>query len=944
MSDNSEPASESPLSAIEKETEEFKKEVEENIKIISKIEFKSRGKDKDSIKEATNVYKEALEDALNQINGLKDRASDLQTKISEIKKENESPILKDKDFSRRQINEAKKIRDLQEKLEKLNKKIKTEFEKQAKAGEKENAKNMTGSASSSTIKSLFSKVSKQDDKSKSQELTVKSEDNLSDEQVKGLKEMIKEERKKLQEAINSKESHSNELTKEPKKLKEMSKEDGDIIHKKNLQSNKQTKLSENTGSQELKGEVKGLKELVKEEKQKLLKTKEEALKNQDISNPETELDKTTGFEEISDLEQSGHVKPMHTNEELINHNDDSDEETEDDDYENVETEHNKQLENNEQKEKHVPENIFKKSEPKPDFIQINAKKEEKREPPKKNESIFFGLFKSKSSTSLAKDVVKKLEQEEQKQEKDNFMKTGDNLGNKYKEGTMLLVIENFEPEYEGDLRAKKDEIVEFLNYGEDDPAWLEVKNNEGYTGFIPEENVKKKEENKPIRQISQRSTDSKSSGKDLWGNIKIDNLKKKGLIETTKSKVPDNFADSILFDLADEPGYSYENFLKPKLSESNLSFKNLNWDPKEHKLRNKMVSFQKIFIIHKCTNILIPDRELTVLSRNLRICLFDGESIQSNVHTIQGHLVGKDERTWIFEDDLTESVSIMDYSEFCVRVNLSNDRADIPHNLGILFELSLYCKNNTSNEEKNICIGWAHIAFHDSINRQQIVNKSYELPIRDGPIIGNLNKQLSTTSKNLASMSDVVNKVFKGAKIKFNVKEPNNYLFDTLNALPEPFIGSTIVAPFIKFYRDQLGEEFVAPLIDIGSFESSIEPIHDIFLSTFPNALYHPDILDQVKHSFILTKENMRRDEKNDNLKLRRIFIKLYNETCYPLLYHSLVPGLNLNSNEDLETRSSLINRCTKLVRKEKLLEYLLDGREDFEPFQIDELSYQILA
>ena len=40
--------------------------VEENIKIISKIEFKSRGKDKDSIKEATNVYKEAVEDALNQ--------------------------------------------------------------------------------------------------------------------------------------------------------------------------------------------------------------------------------------------------------------------------------------------------------------------------------------------------------------------------------------------------------------------------------------------------------------------------------------------------------------------------------------------------------------------------------------------------------------------------------------------------------------------------------------------------------------------------------------------------------------------------------------------------------------------------------------------------------------------------------------------------------------
>jgi hypothetical protein len=31
-------------------------------------------------------------------------------------------------------------------------------------------------------------------------------------------------------------------------------------------------------------------------------------------------------------------------------------------------------------------------------------------------------------------------------------------------------------------------------------------------------------------------------------------------------------------------------------------------------------------------------------------------------------------------------------------------------------------------------------------------------------------------------------------------------------------------------------------------------------------------------------------------------------------------------------------------VRKEKLLEYLLDGREEFEPFQIDELSYELSA
>jgi hypothetical protein len=107
----------------------------------------------------------------------------------------------------------------------------------------------------------------------------------------------------------------------------------------------------------------------------------------------------------------------------------------------------------------------------------------------------------------------------------------------------------------------------------------------------------------------------------------------------------------------------------------------------------------------------------------------------------------------------------MDYSEFFVRINLPNDRAEIPPNLGILFELSVYCKNNVrifsfcfrvnswensiikaTNEESNFCCGWAHIPFHDAVNKQQIVNKSYELPIRGGSISDNINKPLVTNS------------------------------------------------------------------------------------------------------------------------------------------------------------------------------------------------------
>jgi hypothetical protein len=49
-------------------------------------------------------------------------------------------------------------------------------------------------------------------------------------------------------------------------------------------------------------------------------------------------------------------------------------------------------------------------------------------------------------------------------------------------------------------------------------------------------------------------------------------------------KPPENFTNSILSDLIDEPAYSYEYFLKPKLSKSNLNFKNLHWELKDNKV------------------------------------------------------------------------------------------------------------------------------------------------------------------------------------------------------------------------------------------------------------------------------------------------------------------------------------------------------------------------
>ena len=51
-------------------------------------------------------------------------------------------------------------------------------------------------------------------------------------------------------------------------------------------------------------------------------------------------------------------------------------------------------------------------------------------------------------------------------------------------------------------------------------------------------------------------------------------------------------------------------------------------------------------------------------------------------------MVGKDEKTWVLDDENTEHVPITDYSEFFVRSHLGEEK----ENLGILFELSIYCR------------------------------------------------------------------------------------------------------------------------------------------------------------------------------------------------------------------------------------------------------------
>lgn len=79
-------------------------------------------------------------------------------------------------------------------------------------------------------------------------------------------------------------------------------------------------------------------------------------------------------------------------------------------------------------------------------------------------------------------------------------------------------------------------------------------------------------------------------------------------------------------------------------------------------------------------------------------------------------------------------------------------------------------------------------------------------------------------------------------------------------------------------------------------------------------------------------------------MKLRKLFIKTYTELCYPLLFHYTMPQLALHKHESIENRQIMIDIIAKKLRRENSLDYLLDDNHKFEPFNTEELRFEIIA
>jgi len=87
----------------------------------------------------------------------------------------------------------------------------------------------------------------------------------------------------------------------------------------------------------------------------------------------------------------------------------------------------------------------------------------------------------------------------------------------------------------------------------------------------------------------------------------------------------------------------------------------------------------------------------------------------------------------------------------------------------------------------------------------------------------------------------------------------------------------------------------------------------------------------------------MKRDEKNDEAHMRNFFIRIFNKIAYPLLFNIDILEIALDNSDEITEREATIETHYQKVQKGNLLKSLLNGEEDYAPFDINQVTYQVI-
>ncbi|XP_014779915.1 nephrocystin-1 [Octopus bimaculoides] len=556
------------------------------------------------------------------------------------------------------------------------------------------------------------------------------------------------------------------------------------------------------------------------------------------------------------------------------------------------------------------------------------------------------------------------DEEEEEEESDEEME----LPTKY-----FIALSNYEKEETSDLSFKKGEVLKIVQAHRN--GWWLAENNDGFQGLVPstylqmrsptddeeeeeedsaeesrkdegesdsddnsEEEEKENEEeedsdiDEDVKVESGGDKPKTRSAKQLWQTIK-ESIQEQSIVDVLQAKgtVPSGFRPSTLSSLwAANSEYRMEKALHPSLSKTAMSYTDLFYSPSDKQICPYSVNILKIVSIQSCRNIPQTGPGIDVQCRCIRVCIFDGKNVLSNIHTIKVQSVDKSQKSWNFSSRVSDNMDVSLHTEFFVRTNYSGNQ------INLLFELCLSYTQQDTQEQGIFSCGWTKLL----LSEETMTNRTYELPLHGGTPYDRgipLDSRFSNAVEENSFLS-----LFTGHQkptLVVKVFPPKKEQKDVLNSLPHTIIGNVCLMHFYALYRNILAKALLRDRID----SDNTELISSSVLASFPLVADQFDMMQLLRDTWIEKQKERSRTARRDSNTHKKMFIDSFLETVYPFS-HILTPGVPTTGIDTSQRQYDAIRKFKDLKSERgSTLAVLLSDDFTYEPMKLSEVTFSVL-
>ncbi|XP_022528360.2 nephrocystin-1 [Astyanax mexicanus] len=505
-----------------------------------------------------------------------------------------------------------------------------------------------------------------------------------------------------------------------------------------------------------------------------------------------------------------------------------------------------------------------------------------------------------------------------------------------------VALSDFTGEEEGDLTVQKGAVLRVLQKNED--GWWLAQDAKGNKGLVPRNYLKvisphdqgqdtEEEESDEEQGDGKKIAEDKQRTLQNWDTIRraVTEIDATDVL-SAMGAIPPGFRTSTLSRLLEEgTSYRASHYIQPRLSQSELCFKDLQMDPDTGKVHSRSSRVCLTVTLWSCRMIPPPGVGLQVLSRHIRFCAFNGTEVLSNIHTVRATYNPTSPKTWSFSPRMSNMLPCLLDGDCFIRCD-----SDSPE-LGILFELGITYIRNSTGERGDLSCGWAFLKLFDE-NGALIPLRTYELTVHGGtPYEAEADADATSTKR--GTSTGVLQQMLlsrKLPKLIVKLKPPKTRVREQLNLLPDTITGCLSTVHLLSLYRQLLAD---ALLLDRVTMQNA-DLICNAVLATFPGVLDQSDLMDAFRKLWTESESNLKRSEKKDITVLKKHFESVYMSGVFPLLHSAEMPVYFWADENTENQRARLIYSPEHKISRETML----SSSHTHQAFDISQVSYDLLT